>query len=95
MESPQPSCSLICSRSEPFRPEEQLLSVEGAIFLITNLVTPLGKYSYNLIINIWSDIPQFLNHLLSESKLHPLVFSVRSTFDLVKFWFEIFRSLRI
>ena len=50
--------SLICSGSEPFRPEEQLMSAEGAIFLITNLATPLG-------INAdfsWSDIPQSLNY---------------------------------
>ena len=31
----QPSYSLICSRSKPFRPKEQLLSAEGALFLIT------------------------------------------------------------
>ena len=29
--------SFICSGSEPFRPEEQLLSKEGEIFLLTNL----------------------------------------------------------
>ena len=49
--------SLICSRSEPFRPEEQLLSAEGEIFLVTNLVTPQGIDTYIS----WSDIPQFLN----------------------------------
>ena len=31
----QLSYSLICSGSEPFIPKEQLLSVEGDIFLIT------------------------------------------------------------
>ena len=30
---------------EPFRPEEQLLFAEGAIFLITNLVTPVGNHA--------------------------------------------------
>ena len=39
----QSSYSLICSGFEPFRPEEQLLSTEGALFLIINLVTPLGN----------------------------------------------------
>ena len=29
--------SLICSGSEPFRPEEQLLSTEGEIFLLTTI----------------------------------------------------------
>ena len=53
--------SLICSGSEPFRPEEQLMSAEGAIFLITNLATPLGN-SANLS---WSDLPQFLNYCLN------------------------------
>ena len=41
-ESSQPSYSLIFYGSEPFKPEEQLLSAEGVIFLITNLVTLLG-----------------------------------------------------
>ena len=42
--------SLICSGSEPFRPEEQLLSAEGEIFLLTNLATPLGNiYIYILV----------------------------------------------
>ena len=55
-ESSQPICSLICSGFEPFKPEEQLLSAKGAIFLTTDLVTPLGN-SENLS---WSDLPQFL-----------------------------------
>ena len=53
--------SLICSRSEPFRPEEQLLSAECEIFLVTNMVTPLGTSTY---IN-WSDLPQFFNSCLN------------------------------
>ena len=49
--------SLICSTSEPFKPEEQILSAEGAIFLTTNLATPLGnKANFS-----WYDIPQSLN----------------------------------
>ena len=48
--------SLICSGSEPFRPEE-LLSTEGEIFLVTNMATLLGIYTYIS----WSDLPQFLN----------------------------------
>ena len=50
--------SLICSGSEPFRLEEQLMSTEGLIFLITNPVTPLGN-SANIN---WSDLPRFLNY---------------------------------
>ena len=48
----QLSYSLICSGSEPFRLEEQLLSAEGALFLITNLETPLvqGPLDLNLIL---------------------------------------------
>ena len=71
----QPSYSLICSGFEPFRPEEQLLSTEGHIFLITNLATPLGKDSscYSLVSEL----------ILSESKLHPPIFAVRSTKVLV------------
>ena len=53
--------SLICSGSEPFRPEEQLLSTKGAIFLTTNMATPLGN-SANLS---WYDLPQFLNSCLN------------------------------
>ena len=49
--------SLICSRSEPFKQEEQLLFTEGEIFLVTNLATPLGIDTYIS----WFDLPQFLN----------------------------------
>ena len=44
--------SLIFSRSEPFRPEEQLLFTEGDIFLVTNLATLLGSMSFS-----WSNLP--------------------------------------
>ena len=53
--------SLICSGSEPFRPEEQLLSAEGEIFLVTNMVTLLGSSAYIS----WSDLPHFLNSCLN------------------------------
>ena len=61
----QPSYSLICSGYEPFRPEEQLLSTEGAIFRITNMVTPLGR-SENLS---WSNLPQSLNSCLNPGSI--------------------------
>ena len=47
---------LICSGSEPFRPEEQLLSTEGDIFLITNLVTPLGNRSVLFFLSFWNTL---------------------------------------
>ena len=46
MEIVQPSYSLICFGSEPFRPDKQLMFAEGDIFLITNSVTP--KYVTNM-----------------------------------------------
>ena len=83
-------CSLICSGSEPFRPEEQLLSAEGEIFLVTNLANPLGNwYIYQLI---WYSL---VLGLLSESKLHLQLSSVRSAIWLSEFWFETFRSIQI
>ena len=55
--------SLICSGFEPFRLEEQLLSVEGAIFLTTNLETSLGnKENFS-----WSNLPQSLKTCLNLS----------------------------
>ena len=44
--------SLICSGSEPFIPEEHLLSAEGEIFLDTNLVTPLVDQVINSVSSI-------------------------------------------
>ena len=58
-------CSLIFYRSEPFRPKQQLFSVEGAIFLITNLATPLGKKA-NFS---WSNFPRSLNPCLNPSSI--------------------------
>ena len=63
--------SLICSGFEPFRPEEQLLSAEDEILLLTNLVTPLvNRYMYQMI---WSSS---VLQLLSESRLHLQLSSV-------------------
>ena len=57
--------SLIGSGSEPFILEEQLLSVEGAIFPITNLETLLGnKANFS-----WFDLPQPLNSYLNPSSI--------------------------
>ena len=82
--------SLICSGFEPFRPEEQLLSAEGEIFLVTNLVTPLGnRYIYQLL---WSSS---ILELLSESRLHLQFSLVRFAIWLSEFWFETFGSVHI
>ena len=75
-ESLQPSYSLICFGFEPFRPDEQLLSTEGDIFLITNLATPLG-----IDPPCSSSISEIL---LSKSKLQLPIFAVKSTSDLLK-----------
>ena len=82
--------SFICSGSEPFRPEEQLLSTEGEIFLLTNMTTLLGnRYMYQLI---WSSS---VLQLLSESRLHLELSLVRSTIWLSELWFETSRSVYI
>ena len=52
---------IFCSGSEPFRPEEQLLSAEDEIFLFTNLETPPGIDMYIS----WYDLPQFFNSCLN------------------------------
>ena len=57
--------SLICSGSEPFRPEEQLLFAEGEIFLVPNLATLLGNSTYIS----WYDLPQFLNSCLNPGSI--------------------------
>ena len=82
--------SLICSGSEPFRPEEQLMSVEGEIFLVTNLATPLGNEIY---IN-WYDLPQFLNSCLNLGSISNSL-QLDLPFDLVNFGLklsDLFRS---
>ena len=80
----------ICSRSEPFRPEEQILSAEGEIFLLTNLVTPLGnEYMYQLI---WSSS---VLQLLSKSRLLLQLSSVRSAIWLNEFGFETAGTVQI
>ena len=82
--------SLSCFGSEPFRPEEQLLSAEGAIFLITNMATLLGSSAYLS----WSDLPQFLNSCPNPGSISN---SLQSDFpfDSVNFGFklsDLFRS---
>ena len=83
-------CSLICSGFEPFRLEKQLLSIEGEIFLVTNMATPLGNEA-NLS---WSDLPQSLNTFPNPcSSLY--LSSFRFAIWLSESWFPTFRSVHI
>ena len=66
-ESSQPSCSLICSGSEPFRLEEQLLSVEGEMFLLTLAWYNTQNLGFNNLIRKKSPIsPSRLWRIFSE-----------------------------
>ena len=50
----QPNYSFICSGYEPFRPEEQLLSIEGTIFLAT------AKHEHIENLDIMLNYPWFI-----------------------------------
>ena len=57
--------SLICSGSKPFRPEEQLLSVEGEIFLLTGFI---GQNNISVYITVLMSI---------KSHMHPFIWKMK------------------
>ena len=68
--------SLICSGSEPFRPDEQLLSTEGAIFLTTSrshrtIGYELKRLPYG---QAWWWQPLKAPHMLAHGKMHVSLF---------------------
>ena len=86
--------SLICSRSEPFKPKEQLLSAKGDIFLLTYLVTPLGNryisvdlifFSSSTLVQIQAPSPTL------SSQICYLFYSQSINFylDLIFFWLDL------